>query len=237
MEVILKHKIYSLLLLLFILCASSTMVVSANTDKSISINKTVKVNKKIKLRKTLKLNKAQIKNYIFTSSKTRIATVSSKGDITGLKKGTATITVKSKTDNSVYATINVKVKNRYKKKDLRLMASIIYSEAGNQSYAGKKAVGIVVMNRVRSNQFPNSISGVIYQSGQFSPARNGSLNRSLALYDSGKLDKQCIKAAKVVLNGDTCVSISNKSVNMNTYLFFSGYVSGCRLQIGSHQFK
>lgn len=232
-----KQKIYSLLLLLFILCASSTMIVSANTDKAVSVNKTVKVNKKIKLRKTLKLNTEQVKNYTFISSKTSVATVSSKGVVTGVKKGTATITVKSKSDNSVYATVTVKVKNRYTKADLRLMASIIYSEAGNQSYAGKKAVGIVIMNRVRSSQFPNSISGVVYQSGQFSPARNGSLNRSLSLYDAGSLDKQCIKAAKAVLNGDTYVSLSSKSVNMNGYLFFSGYVSGCRLQIGAHQFK
>lgn len=232
-----KHKIYSLLLILFILCASSTIIVSANTDKAVSVEKTVKVNKKIKLRKTLKLNKTEIKNYTFTSSKSNVATVSSKGVVTGLKKGTATITVTSNTDNSVYATINVNVKNRYTKKNLRLMASIIYSEAGNQSYAGKKAVGIVIMNRVRSNSFPNSVSKVIYQPGQFSPARNGSLNSSLALYDSNKLDKQCIKAAQAVLNGDTYVSISKKSVNMNDYLFFSGYVSGCRLQIGSHQFK
>ena len=237
MEVILKHKIYSLLLILFILCASSTIVVSADTDNTVSINKTVKVNKKIKLRKTLKLNKTEIKNYTFTSSKTNVASVSSKGVVTGLKKGTATITVTSKADNSVYATISVKVKNRYTKKNLRLMASIIYSEAGNQSFSGKKAVGIVVMNRVRSTSFPNSLSGVIYQPGQFSPARNGSLNDSLALFDAGKLDKQCIKAAKAVLNGDTFVSIKQKSVNMKNYLFFSGYVSGCRLQIGSHQFK
>lgn len=237
MEVVLKQKIYSLLLLLFILCASSTMVVSANTDKAVSINKTVKVNKKIKLRKTLKLNTTEVKNYTFKSSKTSVATVSSNGVVTGMKKGTATITVTSKADNSVYATVKVNVKNRYTKKDLRLMSSIIYSEAGNQSYAGKKAVGIVVMNRVRSNLFPNSVSNVIYQAGQFSPARNGSLNKSFSLYDSGKLNKQCIKAAKAVLNGDTYVSINGKSVNMYNYLYFSGYVSGCRLQIGGHQFK
>ena len=237
MEVVLRQKIYSLLLLLFILCASSTIVVSANTDKTVSLTKTVKVNKKIKLRKTLKLNTEQVKDYTFTSSKTSVAAVSPKGVVTGVKKGTATITVKSKADNSVYATVIVKVKNRYTKESLRLMSSIIYSEAGNQSYAGKKAVGIVIMNRVRSNQFPNSISGVVYQAGQFAPARNGSLSKSLSLYDSGSLDKQCIKAAKAVLNGDTYVSLNNGSVNMNNYLFFSGYVSGCRLQIGAHQFK
>ena len=49
------------------------------------------------------------------------------------------------------------------------MSSIIYSEAGDQSYAGKKAVGIVIANRVSSRSYPNTLSGVIYQPGQFSP--------------------------------------------------------------------
>ena len=47
------------------------------------------------------------------------------------------------------------------------MSSIIYSEAGDQSYAGKKAVGIVIANRVSSRSYPNTLSGVIYQPGQF----------------------------------------------------------------------
>ena len=113
----------------------------------------------------------------------------------------------------------------------------IYSEAGDQSYAGKKAVGIVIANRVSSRSYPNTLSGVIYQPGQFSPARNGSLNRSLALYDSGRLDKGSIKAAKAVLNGDKNVKLSYGTINMNSYLFFSGYVKGARLTIGGHQFK
>ena len=153
------------------------------------------------------------------------------------KAGKAVITVKSKNNSALYATINVKVKNRYTKDQLRLMSSIIYSEAGDQSYAGKKAVGIVIANRVSSRSYPNTLSGVIYQPGQFSPARNGSLNRSLALYDSGRLDKGSIKAAKAVLNGDKNVKLSYGTINMNSYLFFSGYVKGARLTIGGHQFK
>ena len=64
-------------------------------------------------------------------------------------------------------------KKSYKKSDLRLMASIINCEAGGESYQGKLAVGIVVMNRVSSKAFPNTIRKVIYQRGQFSPVRNG----------------------------------------------------------------
>ena len=64
------------------------------------------------------------------------------------------------------------------------MASIINCEAGSEPYQGKLAVGIVVMNRVSSKSFPNSIKGVIYQKGQFSPVRNGSLKKRLRQYDS-----------------------------------------------------
>ena len=58
-----------------------------------------------------------------------------------------------------------------------LMASIIFCEAGNQPYEGQVAVGAVIMNRVRSNAYPNSIEAVIYQSGQFGPATTGWLDR------------------------------------------------------------
>lgn len=117
------------------------------------------------------------------------------------------------------------------------MSAIIYSEAGVECYAGKQAVGIVIMNRVKSKSFPNSLEGVIYQPSQFGPVRNGSLNRSLSLYDSGKLNKDCIKAAKSTLNGNKTVKYNGKNINMNSYLYFSGYVSGARLQIQGHQFK
>ena len=58
-----------------------------------------------------------------------------------------------------------------------LMASIIFCEAGNQPYEGQVAVGAVIMNRVRSSAYPNSIEAVIYQAGQFGPASTGWLDR------------------------------------------------------------
>ena len=58
-----------------------------------------------------------------------------------------------------------------------LMASLIFCEAGNQPYEGQVAVGAVVLNRVKSSVYPNSVSEVIYQSGQFSPAMSGWLDR------------------------------------------------------------
>ncbi len=64
--------------------------------------------------------------------------------------------------------------------DTDLLAALIYCEAGNQSYEGMVAVGAVVMNRVYSSSFPNTISEVIYQSGQFTPASSGALASALA---------------------------------------------------------
>lgn len=157
----------------------------------------------------------------------------------------ATVTNQLEKDTKLIASkAKKKAKKKYTASELRYMTAIIYCEARGESYQGKKAVGIVVMNRVRSNQFPNSVKKVIYQSGQFSPVRNGSLDSALDLYDSqkkkGKIKgamKTCMKAAKEVLNGATTVKVKGKKVQMKSYLYFSRYVAGARLQIGAHQFK
>lgn len=82
--------------------------------------------------------------------------------------------------------------------DLTLLAALIQCEAGGESYEGQLAVGAVVMNRVRSGSFPNSVSGVIYQSGQFSPASSGKLSRVLG---SGSISGSCYQAAQAAMNG------------------------------------
>lgn len=79
-----------------------------------------------------------------------------------------------------------------------LLAALIQCEAGGESYEGKVAVGAVVMNRVRSGAYPNSIHGVIYASGQFTPAMTGKLNR---VYESGNISASCIQAAEEALSG------------------------------------
>lgn len=79
-----------------------------------------------------------------------------------------------------------------------LLAALIHCEAGGEPYEGQVAVGAVVMNRVRSAAYPNTIHGVIYASGQFTPAMNGKVNR---VYESGKIYASCIKAAEEALSG------------------------------------
>lgn len=82
--------------------------------------------------------------------------------------------------------------------DTLLLAAIIQCEAGSECYEGKVAVGAVVLNRVRSSRYPNSISGVIYQRGQFGPASNGSLARALS---GGNISNSCKQAAAEALAG------------------------------------
>lgn len=132
-------------------------------------------------------------------------------------------------------------KKKYNKADLRLMASIINCEAGGESYQGKVAVGIVVMNRVKSKAFPNTIRKVIYERGQFSPVRNGMLRKKLAQYDAGKIKsaqwKSCIKAAKVAMDGQSTVKIKGKTRSMKGVRFFSVGLPGAKFRLGGHRFK
>ena len=74
-----------------------------------------------------------------------------------------------------------------------LLARLVYAEARGESYKGKVAVAAVVLNRVRSSSFPNTLSGVIYQSGAFESVMNGSI------YNTPTDD--CLRAAKDAMNG------------------------------------
>lgn len=108
--------------------------------------------------------------------------------------------------------------------DLVLLATIIYCEAGAEPFEGKCAVGACVINRVRSAEFPNTILGVIYDPGQFTPVTTGRFALALA---QGVPD-ECYQAAQMAMNGYN---------NIGSYLYFrtpNGRVQG--LQIGGHIF-
>ncbi|SJZ31082.1 cell wall hydrolase [Selenihalanaerobacter shriftii] len=77
--------------------------------------------------------------------------------------------------------------------DLRLLARLIHAESRGEPYKGQIAVGAVVLNRVKSEQFPNSIRGVVYQDGQFTPVENGQINLAP--------NQTSVKAARAVLKG------------------------------------
>lgn len=103
-----------------------------------------------------------------------------------------------------------------------LLAALIFCEAGNQPYEGQVAVGAVVMNRVRSGIYPDSIAEVIYQSGQFTPAMTGWLDSILA---GGGYTDSAMQAASDAIAG------SNPIGDM---LYFD--CGGCGYQIGDHFF-
>lgn len=107
--------------------------------------------------------------------------------------------------------------------DLTLLSAIIFCEAGGESYAGQVAVGAVVMNRVKSGSFPNSISSVVYQNGQFSPVANGALARALS---NGNY-RHCTSAAQAALAG---------SDNTGGAKFFHRVNGAAGLVIGNHVF-
>lgn len=77
--------------------------------------------------------------------------------------------------------------------DHRLLAKLVYAEARGESYKGQVAVAAVTLNRVASSSFPNTLSGVVYQSGAYSCVDNGSINNTP--------DTTAIKAALEAMNG------------------------------------
>lgn len=88
--------------------------------------------------------------------------------------------------------------------DLVLLAAILQCEAGSSNYDALLAVATVIMNRVASSKYPNTVYGVIYQSGQFSPTWNGSLKRVLSRGPASL----CYQAAQDALNGSRLSSVS-----------------------------
>lgn len=138
--------------------------------------------------------------------------------------------------------VQAKRSKRCTKKNIRLLASIIYCEAGNQSYSGKLAVGIVVMNRVRSSSYPNTVKGVIYQKSQFGPVSSGLLKKTIKNYKAGgftsKDQKQCIRAAKQALNGMKSIKVKNKRKVFSSYYGFNNVKPSCSYyKLGGHYFR
>jgi len=79
--------------------------------------------------------------------------------------------------------------------DLQLMARAINGEARGEPYEGQVAVGAVILNRVKSSKFPNTIAGVIYQSGAFTAVADGQINVPI------QEGSTVLKAAQDAMNG------------------------------------
>jgi spore germination cell wall hydrolase CwlJ-like protein len=109
--------------------------------------------------------------------------------------------------------------------DRYLLANLIYCEAGGEPYEGQLAVGAVVMNRVMSSRYPDTVYGVIYQKSQFSPASSGRLDLALA---QNLATASCYQAADEAMAGNT---------NVGNCVYFRTPVPGLNgMQIGNHIF-
>lgn len=110
--------------------------------------------------------------------------------------------------------------------DRYLLANLIYCEAGAEPYSGQVAVGSVVINRVLSSVYPDTVVGVIYQSGQFSPVASGRLALALA---EGRANASCYQAADEVMSGTT---------NVGNCVYFRTPIEGVtpKYTIGGHIF-
>lgn len=109
--------------------------------------------------------------------------------------------------------------------DRYLLANLIYCEAGGEPYVGQVAVGAVVINRMLSSRYPDTMVGVIYQNKQFSPVGNGRLALALA---NNKATASCYQAADEAMKGIT---------NVGHCLYFRTPIPGLTgTRIGGHIF-
>ena len=113
-------------------------------------------------------------------------------------------------------------------KNLYLLAQLVHGEARGEPYKGMVAVAAVVLNRVESSSFPNSVSGVIYQKGAFSVVDDGQINLSP--------NEQSIKAARDAMNGwdptGGCLYYYAPSKTTNKWMLSHSV----KVRIGDHAF-
>lgn len=139
-----------------------------------------------------------------------------------------TQTVNSNVNNNVNT--NVNVNSNVSSSDMDLMARLVRAEAESEPYAGKVAVAYVILNRVASSQFPNTVHDVIYQSGQFSPVSNGEINKPA--------DSDSVRAVREAVNAD-------RSKGAGSLFFYNPKTATSRwldsrpttVVIGNHTFK
>lgn len=118
--------------------------------------------------------------------------------------------------------------SNYTNSDLYMLAKCIYAEARGESYTGQVAVGAVILNRVASSSFPNTISGVIYQKGAFTAVSDGQINL--------EPDRTAMNAASDAMNGWDptygCIYYYNPAVATSSWIFSRKTVT----TIGKHIF-
>lgn len=114
--------------------------------------------------------------------------------------------------------------------DIQLLARAINGEARGEPYEGQVAIGAVILNRVKDSRFPNTIAGVIYQSGAFTAVSDGQINQ--AMEDEATV----MKAARDAMNGwdptDGAVYYFNPTTATNKWIWSRPLIK----TIGKHRF-
>lgn len=124
----------------------------------------------------------------------------------------------------------VKASNSGNTSDVQLLARAINGEARGEPYEGQVAVGAVILNRVKDSKFPNTIAGVIYQSGAFTAVADGQINVPI------KEGATVVKAAQDALNGwdptDGAIYYFNPATATNKWIWSRPLIK----TIGKHRF-
>lgn len=131
---------------------------------------------------------------------------------------------------SIITAKNVKASNSGNTSDIQLLARAINGEARGEPYEGQVAIGAVILNRVKDSRFPNTIAGVIYQSGAFTAVTDGQIN------DPISEGSTVVKAARDAMNGwdptDGAVYYFNPDTATNKWIWSRPLIK----TIGKHRF-
>lgn len=136
--------------------------------------------------------------------------------------------VGAKTEQALGVTLSQSGSTSLSSTELNLLARCVYSEARGEPYTGQVAVAAVVLNRVRSSSFPNTVSGVIYQPGAFTAVSDGQINLTP--------NETAYKAARDALNGwdptNGCLYYYNPATATSKWI----WSLKVELTIGRHSF-
>ncbi len=124
--------------------------------------------------------------------------------------------------------LGINAVNNNSDSDINLIARAVYGEARGEEYIGKVAVAAVILNRVDDANFPNSVSGVVYQPGAFDAVSDGQINLTP--------DEECIRAARDAFNGwdptNGCTYYYNPKTATNKWMLSKEVT----LRVGNHVF-
>lgn len=138
------------------------------------------------------------------------------------------LTVDGIAGTKTLAALKINTESTNTSSDVYLLARCIYGEARGEVYLGKVAVGAVILNRVKDANFPNSVSGVIYQPGAFDAVSDGQINLTP--------DEECIRAARDAFGGwdptNGCLYYYNPKTATNKWMLSKEVT----LVVGNHSF-